>query len=665
MNFKETIARTIPEPLCLQKLTILQVNLSNRCNQSCRHCHLNAGPTGENFMARAKIDRIIAFLKKHPELILDITGGAPEMHPDFKYLIEKTDHVISQRIVRTNLTIITEKNMAWLPEFYKDHNIILAASLPCYTRENVDRQRGKGTFDKSIKALRKLNEIGYGRTLELNLVYNPIGPSLPASQNELKLQFRQQLSQNYGIRFNNLFTIANTPIGRFEKMLRADSGYEQYINLLSENFNPRPAADIMCRKLINVDWQGILYNCDFNQAQNLPITDSKGRIMTVDCLEDIISAPPEIITGTHCFACTAGAGSSCYGELNTGRPDKRREVKEYYGRILKSKHDLKTGACCTAESVPAYHRKITNMIHSEILDKFYGCGSPIPLCLEKCVVLDLGCGTGRDSFIAAYLTGEQGYVIGVDMTEEQLKVGRRHIKSQMKTFGFSEINVDLRHGNIENLRDSDIDDNSIDVVISNCVINLSPDKPSVFSEIFRVLKPGGELYFSDIFAGRRIPSHISSDPAIYGECLGGAIYIEDFRRMLHNLGCPDYRVVSKRRISLNDPEVKKKAGMIDFYAMAIRTFKLNDLEDRCEDYGQTAVYLGTIPESLSGFMLDDHHLFRRGKPVSVCGNTAAMLSRTRYKKHFKITGNTDTHLGPFACNPDADNPPTRSGGSCC
>jgi len=663
-DFRETVTSINPELLCFEKLGTLQVNLGNRCNQSCSHCHVSAGPSGQNIMVRSTMDKIILFLKKHPDLILDITGGAPEMHPDFKYFIEHTDHITARRIVRTNLTIITEKGMDWLCGFYFDHDIVLAASLPCYTRENVDRQRGAGVFDRSIEALRMLNEVGYSRTHELNLVYNPDGAFLPPAQKELELSFRQHLSEDYNMQFNNLYTITNTPIGKFEKVLKDNNGYESYINMLSENFNPDAANSIMCRRLISVDWQGRLYNCDFNQAQNLPIQDDNGRIMTIDDLKDMMTNPPDIITDIHCFSCTAGAGSSCTGELKTASQDTRQSVKDYYGRVLKNKNDLKTSACCPVDSLPLYQRDIIKMIDHEILDKFYGCGSPIPLCLNKCIVLDCGCGTGRDVFVASYLAGEDGFVIGVDMTQEQLQIGRRNIRNQMKRFGYAGTNVEFRHGYIENLAEIDIEDSSIDVVISNCVLNLSPDKQAVFSEIFRVLKPGGELYFSDIFAGRRVPNHLAADPVLRGECLGGALYIEDFRRMLRDIGCADYRIVAKKSVRLNNPEIENKAGMIDFYSMTVRAFKLAGLEDICEDYGQAATYLGTIPESPHRFMLDDHHRFITGKPERICGNTAAMLGQTRYGKHFKITGDTGIHFGPFACAPVSEEPKS-SDGKCC
>ncbi|HYE37352.1 methyltransferase domain-containing protein [Methylocaldum sp.] len=328
----------------------------------------------------------------------------------------------------------------------------------------------------------------------------------------------------------------------------------------------------------------------------------------------------------------------------------RDAIKDYYGKVLQSKNDLKTSACCPADAMPEHLRRVLAELHAEVKDKFYGCGSPIPPALEGKTVLDLGSGSGRDCFILSKLVGPRGRVIGVDMTEEQLEVANRHIAYHTDRFGYREPNVRFLRGYIEDLESLGLENDSIDVVVSNCVINLSPDKRRVFSEIFRVLKPGGELYFSDVFADRRIPDGLASDAVLLGECLGGAFYIEDFRRLLAQLGCLDYRVVNTARITLNDPEIERKAGMVGFYSMTTRAFKL-ELEDRCEDYGQVAYYLGTLPEHPHAFVLDDHHVFKTGQPILVCGNTAAMLAQTRYSDHFKVMGDTSTHYGLFDCGP--------------
>jgi len=299
-------------------------------------------------------------------------------------------------------------------------------------------------------------------------------------------------------------------------------------------------------------------------------------------------------------------------------------------------------------------------IHEEVIEKFYGCGSPIPFNLDGANVLDLGCGSGRDCYILSQLVGPKGHVTGVDMTEEQLSVANKHIGWHMDKFGFDEPNIEFKQGYIEDLKTAGIADNSMDLVVSNCVINLSPDKDRVFAEIFRVLKPGGELYFSDIFGNRRVPEALKSDPVLLGECLGGALYIEDFRRLLSRHGCHDYRVVAQSEVPLLDPDIIEKLGMIDFYSLTIRAFK-GEYEDICEDYGQVAWYKGTIKHCPHSFILDDHHEFKTGQPVLVCGNTAQMLSGLRYQDHFRIDGDTSTHYGAFDCGPVA----IKEGGSCC
>jgi len=344
---------------------------------------------------------------------------------------------------------------------------------------------------------------------------------------------------------------------------------------------------------------------------------------------------------------------------------KKEDVKKYYGKMLKSNDDLKTSACCTTDRLPEEIKSIINNIAPEILDKFYGCGSPIPKLLKDCRVLDLGCGTGRDVYVVSRLVGENGLSIGVDMTEEQLAVACKYKDVQMERFGYIKCNVDFRKGYIEDLKEAGIENNSIDVVISNCVINLSPDKAQVFKEIFRVLKPGGELYFSDIFTTARVPKEFHDDPVAYGECLGGALYIEDFRRILAGMGCLDYRVISKQKITVDDKAITQNAGSVEFYSMTIRAFKLNDLEDRCEDFGQVAYYQGTIDGCPNAFILDDHHAFVRDKPMLVCGNTASMLTNTRFGKHFKIVGDKSKHFGLFPCGPVSNETSLTNKGGCC
>lgn len=342
------------------------------------------------------------------------------------------------------------------------------------------------------------------------------------------------------------------------------------------------------------------------------------------------------------------------------------KVKDYYGKVLKTNQDLVSTACCVAETLPENIRAINEAIHPEVKEKFYGCGLTIPQALTGLSVLDLGSGSGRDCYLLSQLVGPNGRVTGIDMTHEQLEVARRHQNYHAQKFGFQKSNVTFVEGYIEDLEAAGIPSESMDLVVSNCVFNLSPNKPRVFSEVFRVLKPGGELYFSDVFVDRRLPESLKTDPVLLGECLGGAMYVEDFRRTLFHLGIRDFRVIAKSPVTITHPELRNKVGLARFTSITIRAFKL-DIEDRCEDYGQVAYYRGTIPEAPHAFLLDDHHLFEKNKPLTVCSNTAAMLQETRFKEHFRIEGDTSTHFGLFDCGPSpvmTTSAPVP-GGACC
>jgi len=354
------------------------------------------------------------------------------------------------------------------------------------------------------------------------------------------------------------------------------------------------------------------------------------------------------------------AEDNCCGEQSV-----TEIVKEYYGKTLQSNEDLLSGACCALDRPPAEIREVLPLIADEILTKFYGCGSPLPPLLTGMTVLDLGCGTGRDVYIASKLVGETGRSIGVDMTDEQIEVAKKYQDEQRERFGFKSSNVTLLQGYIEDLKSLGIEDNSVDVVISNCVINLSPAKEQVFKEIYRVLKPGGELYFADVFSDRRIPEALANDPVLRGECLGGTLYTEDFRRIMARCGWADFRYTSTTVLSTDNEEIVNKLGFATFTSRTIRAFKLNDLEDICEDYGQVAVYCGGIEGYPHFFDLDDHHRFITGKPMLVCGNTASMLSNTRYGKAFKVFGDRSVHFGVFGeCGDDSYVDEVETG-SCC
>ena len=323
------------------------------------------------------------------------------------------------------------------------------------------------------------------------------------------------------------------------------------------------------------------------------------------------------------------------------------QVKEYYGKILESTNDLKTNACCSTETMPKKHKDILKKIAPEVLDKFYGCGAPIPPALEGCRVLDLGSGSGRDVYLMSALVGEKGHVIGVDMTDEQLDIATIYKNKQAQAFGYKQSNVTFVKGYIEDLKTAGIKDNSIDLVISNCVINLSPNKEAVFKEIFRVLKPGGEMFVSDVFADRRFPDELKNDSVLHGECISGALYIEDFRRLLSSIDIHDYRVYSQRDLIIENEDIAKRVGDIKTWSITVRAFKV-PLEDKCENYGQSLTYLGTIPEYQDTFKLDDLHTFKEGHAEAVCGNTADMIQQSRFASHFRVSGDKSKHFGLFS-----------------
>ena len=313
--FKERLREINPVYIKFDTLQTLQVNLGNLCNLSCGHCHVGASPDGKKVMAKVVMEKIVGFLERKNGLALDITGGCPEMNPHFRFLVEASEGLTARRIVRSNLTIINEPGMEWLPEFYRKHKLIITASLPCYLEENVERQRGKGVYSRSIAALQRLNTLGYGGKLELNLVYNPGGGYIPGSQKDLETAYKAELLERHGIIFNHLYTITNAPIGRFREYLETQGAYERYLNLLATSFNPDAAGNIMCRTLVSVDWKGFLYNCDFNQAIGLPIADEQMGILKIDDLEAAAISGNELFLAQHCYSCTAGEGSSCTGAL--------------------------------------------------------------------------------------------------------------------------------------------------------------------------------------------------------------------------------------------------------------------------------------------------------------------------------------------------------------
>ncbi len=313
------LQQTAFPPIRRKRLETLQVNIGLRCNLKCVHCHTNSSPRRKEAMEHETVDLIIKFLQAGGISTLDITGGAPEMHPDFRYLVEEARKLGVHVIDRCNLTILEEPGYEDLADFFKEKHVEIIASLPCYTQENVDQQRGKGVFDASIRVMRRLNALGYGIAdeLPLHLVYNPLGPYLPPPQLQLEQDYKRVLGEQYGIRFHRLYTLANMPIKRFGHTLIAHGEFDQYMNLLEQSHRPENLEHVMCRTLISVDWQGYVYDCDFNQMLGLAMRhDGKPRVHISDLLGRNIENNP-ITVRNHCYGCTAGQGSSCGGALIT------------------------------------------------------------------------------------------------------------------------------------------------------------------------------------------------------------------------------------------------------------------------------------------------------------------------------------------------------------
>lgn len=344
-------------------------------------------------------------------------------------------------------------------------------------------------------------------------------------------------------------------------------------------------------------------------------------------------------------------------------------VQEYYGKVLKGSKDLKTSACCDGGGVPRELEPLLARVHEEVRSKYYGCGIVVPAALEGARVLDLGSGSGRDVYMMAQLVGAQGEVIGVDMTDEQLATANAHVDWHMRQFGYERPNVCFLKGYIEKLGELGLEPQSFDVIVSNCVINLSVDKPAVLRGARDLLKPGGELYFADVYCDRRLPEEVRADPLLYGECLGGALYWNDFLTMAKDAGFRDPRLVTSRPLDIKNEEIRRRLGQAKFFSATYRLFKLDGLDPACEDYGQAVIYKGTVPGEPNAFLLDGHHLIETGKVFPVCGNTWRMLAETRFAPHFEFIGGFATHYGIFpGCGtsiPFATEGPKAERAGCC
>jgi len=346
----------------------------------------------------------------------------------------------------------------------------------------------------------------------------------------------------------------------------------------------------------------------------------------------------------------------------------RDEVQHYYGEVLQSSADLKTNACCTIDAVPAYVKDVIAQIHAEVLSRYYGCGLILPEALEGAQILDLGCGAGRDCYVLSRLAGARGRVVGIDMTPEQLQVARLHRDYHAAQFGYSDSNVDFILADIEQLADTDLEDNRFDLIVSNCVINLVTDKRAVLDQAYRLLKPGGEMYFSDVYSDRRVPDTLTRDPELYTECLSGALYCNDFIELAKFAGFADPRLVTDRPLTIEAPTLQQKVGDIRFYSATYRLFKLDQLEPAGEDYGQTVCYLGNIPYHPDRLVLDKHHVFEVGETTAVSGNTYMMLAESRLASYFDLHGNRQAHTGMFpesGVNLPFDEPQASSETGCC
>ncbi len=633
----------INKEILKDKFDLIQINIGNLCNLTCNHCHVGASPKGDKNMDKITAQKISDKIKTLDIDTIEFTGGTPEMNENFEYFIKELSLADKKLVVRTSLTVLEDPNYKHFLELYKKYKVKIIASLPSVFEDATAKQRGEGVYDATIDILKSLNDMGYSKgELKLDLVYNPVGTYLPAPQSQLENEYKTILKDKFGIEFNSLATIVNMPIKRFKYDLKKQGLLEDYMGTLKSNYNESTLKNVMCKRVLALDYQGFIYDCDFNMALEKRV---KGYEDTPFWDIDFENFSPAITFDSHCYACTVNSGSSCHGEV-VADFDAKENAQEYYGEVLSSSSDLKTTACCTLDMIPKRVRDTLPYIMDEIKDRYYGCGSPMPLVLEGQSMLDLGCGSGRDVYILSKLSGQDGFIHGIDMTENQIKVAKKYQKDQTARFEYENVNTNFIHDYIENI-DKHFENDSIDIVTSNCVINLLEDKADILRKVFNILRDGGEFYFSDVYCNRRLSKEIREHKVLHGECLGGALYVNDFLRYAVQAGFVEPRMVSSKEIEIVDEELKSVVGNARFFSITYRLWKIDDLDTQCEDYGQFAVYKGGIKDHELEFELDSNHLFEKGRPEHVCKNTADMLSKTRYKDYFDVIGDTSTHFGEF------------------
>lgn len=475
-------------PLKKKTIEVIQINLGNLCNLSCSHCHIEGSPQGKKNMSQETALKIIDKLKKLDVRAIEFTGGEPVLNNNLKTFILEL-HDKKDLTVRSNLVSLAIPAKKEYLDLFKKYNVKLIGSLPSPFEDSTDFQRGSGIFQKTLQILQSLNKTG----IDVDLVYNPTGSYVPDNLSVLETKYRSILKEVHNVEFNKFISMVNVPVKRFEDYLKEEGTLEDYYSDLRNNFNPATVERIMCRTLLSIDYEGHIYDCDFNLACESKIRGYEDKLFWEI---DFNSFDPEITFDDYCNACTVNLGSSCQGILVKEETDSeiRKSVQKYYGETIQATTDLKTNACCSIDDLPPYIKESLTYINDESVMRYYGCGSPIPLALENITSLDVGCGTGRDVFILSRLIGEKGHAYGIDMTANQINIAKKHVNEQMKIFGYEKENVTFIHDTMEKLS-SHFRRESLDLITSNCVINLAEDKEIILRQIYDTLKEGGVLLF--------------------------------------------------------------------------------------------------------------------------------------------------------------------------